>query len=76
MRKKIKKKKKNNNCLPYVVVGRQPIEKAISQFKKRVKNAEILKELKDRQYYTKPSVARRERKKLRLRRIRANNDSF
>jgi len=58
------------------VVGKQSIEKAISQFKKRVKNAEILKELRDRQYYVKPSVERRERKKLRLRRIRANNDSF
>ncbi len=70
------KKRKNNNCLPYVVVGNQSIERAISQFKKRVKNAEILKELKDRQYYTKPSAARRERKKLRIRRIRVNNDSF
>ncbi len=58
------------------MVGKQSIEKAISQFKKRVKNAEILKELRDRQYYVKPSVERRERKKLRLRRIRANNDSF
>jgi len=58
------------------VVGKQSIEKAISQFKKRVKNAEILKELRDRQYYVKPSEERRERKKLRLRRIRTNNDSF
>ena len=75
MRKK-RKRKNNNNCQPYVVVGNQSIETAISQFKKRVKNAEILKELKDRQHYTKPSAARRERKKLRLRRIRTNNDSF
>ena len=75
MRKK-RKRKKNNNCRPYVVVGKQSIEKAISQFKKGVKNAEILKELKERQYYTKPSVERREKKKLRLRRIKANNDSF
>ncbi len=58
------------------MVGKQSIEKAISQFKKRVKNAEILKELRDRQYYVKPSEERRERKKLRLRRIRTNNDSF
>ena len=36
----------------------------------------ILKELKERQHYTKPSVERREKKKLRLRRIKANNDSF
>ena len=74
--RKRKKKRKTNACLPYIVVGKQSIEKAISQFKKRVKNAEILKELRDRQYYVKPSVERRERKKLRLRRIRANNDSF
>ena len=58
------------------MVGKQSIEKAISQFKKRVKNAEILKELRDRQYYVKPSEERRERKKLRLRRISTNNDSF
>ena len=58
------------------MVGKQSIEKTISQFKKRVKNAEILKELRDRQYYVKPSEERRERKKLRLRRIRTNNDSF
>ena len=36
----------------------------------------VLKELKERQYYAKPSVERREKKKLRLRRIKANNDSF
>ena len=58
------------------MVGKLSIEKAISQFKKRVKNAEILKELKERQYYTKPSVERREKKKLRLRRIKANKESF
>ena len=74
--KKKNKKEKTNNCLPYVIVGKQSIEKAISQFKKRVKNADILKELKDRQHYVKPSVERRERKKLRLRRIKTNNDSF
>ena len=70
------RKEKINNCVPYVVVGNQSIERALSQFKRKVKNAEILKELKDRQYYTKPSVERRERKKLRLRRSRTNNDSF
>ena len=75
MRKK-RKRKNNNNCQPYVVVGKLSIEKAISQFKKRVKNAEILKELKERQYYTKPSVERREKKKLRLRRIKVNKESF
>ena len=75
MRKK-RKRKNNNNCQPYVVVGKLSIEKAISQFKKRVKNAEILKELKERQHYIKPSVERREKKKLRLRRIKANKESF
>lgn len=70
------KKENKNNCQPYIVVGNQSIERALSQFKKRVKNAEILIELKERQYYTKPSVERRERKKLRLRRIKANNNSF
>ena len=36
----------------------------------------VFKELKERQHYTKPSVERREKKKLRLRRIKANKESF
>ena len=49
------------------------IERALSEFKKRVKNSNLLKELRDREFYTKPSVARRKQKKLRLIKIKSLN---
>ena len=38
-------------------------KKAMSQFKKKVSNSKILYELRDRQYYKKPSEKRREKQK-------------
>ena len=40
----------------------QPIDKALSIFKKKVKEDGFLFVLKERQYYTKPSEERREKK--------------
>jgi len=40
----------------------ESIERAISRFKKKVKESGFLFELKERQYYTKPSEERREKK--------------
>ena len=40
----------------------QSIEKAISIFKKKVKDSKILYELREREYYTKPSEIRKEKK--------------
>ena len=71
MRKK-RKRKNNNNCRPYVVVGKQSIEKAISQFKKRVKNSGLLLELRNREFYEKKSAAKRRRKKLNILRNKYN----
>ena len=46
----------------------QSIEKAISIFKKKVKDSKILYELREREYYMKPSLIRKEKKaKARLR---------
>ena len=46
MRQRQKKElQKYQNCLPYVVVKDNNIEKALVQFKKRVKNSGLLKEL-------------------------------
>lgn len=39
------------------------IESLLKRFKKKVDNEGILKEFKDRQYYTKPSDQRREKNK-------------
>ena len=62
MRRK-KKKNKNQKCLPYVEVKNNHYEKAISEFKKRVKNSGMLLELRNREFYEKPSAARRRKKK-------------
>jgi small subunit ribosomal protein S21 len=40
----------------------ESIERAISRFKKKVKESGFLFTLKERQYYTKPSEKRREKK--------------
>jgi small subunit ribosomal protein S21 len=40
----------------------QSVEKAISIFKKKVKNSGILMEYRDRQFYVKPSAEKREKK--------------
>ena len=40
----------------------ESIERALSRFKKKVKESGFLFELKERQYYTKPSEERREKK--------------
>ena len=40
----------------------QSIEKAISIFKKKVKDSKILYELREREYYMKPSLVRKEKK--------------
>ena len=47
----------------YVKLRRgQSIEKAISVLKKKVKESKLMLELKEREFYTKPAVKRREKK--------------
>ena len=41
------------------------IDKALSQFKRKVKNSGLLKELRDREYYEKPSIRKRNKRKKR-----------
>ena len=40
----------------------QSIERAISIFKKKVKDSKILYELREREFYMKPSLVRKEKK--------------
>ena len=40
----------------------QSIEKALSLFKRKVKDSKILYELKEREYYMKPSAIKKEKK--------------
>ncbi len=52
----------------YVKVHKNNIEKALRVFKKQVKESKLLVELRDREFYTKPSVLKREKRaKARLR---------
>ncbi|OUW11950.1 MAG: 30S ribosomal protein S21 [Candidatus Pelagibacter sp. TMED166] len=52
----------------YVKVYKNNYEKAISKFKKKVKESKLLVELREREFYTKKSTKRKEKKaKARLR---------
>ena len=66
-----KRKRKKQSSLLYVDATNKSYERAISEFKRKVKNSNLLKELRERDFYEKPSVARRKRKKLRLVKIRS-----
>mgnify|MGYP001230556011 FL=1 len=61
----------------YVKLRRgQSIEKAISVLKKKVKESKLMLELKEREFYTKPSAKRREKRakaKLRHKKNLKNN---
>jgi|TARA_R100001443_G_scaffold13041_1_gene22968 small subunit ribosomal protein S21 len=55
--------------LIYVKVYNNNIEKALSKFKKKVKESKLLVELREREFYTKKSTKRKEKiAKARLRR--------
>ena len=71
MFQKRKKRNKQKPTLLYVDVKNKSIDRALSEFKRRVKNSNLLKELREREFYTKPSAARRKRKKLRLQKIKS-----
>ncbi|MFW6225989.1 MAG: 30S ribosomal protein S21 [bacterium] len=55
----------------------ESLEKALKRFKKKVEDEGILKEFKDRQYYKKPSVVKREKNKEAIRKtqIKAKQDA-
>ncbi len=75
MFQKKKRKRKKQSSVLFVDATNKSYERAISEFKRKVKNSNLLKELRDREFYEKPSVARRRRKKLRLQKVRSiNND--
>ena len=71
MKQKIKKDvKRQNNSLLYVSVRDNNIERALREFKKRVKNSGLLKELRERECYEKKSLRKRRLKKLRALKIK------
>ena len=71
MKQKIKKEvKRQNNSLLYVSVRDNNIERALREFKKRVKNSGLLKELRERECYEKKSLKKRRLRKLRALKIK------
>ena len=71
MKQKIKKDaKRQNNSLLYVSVRDNNIERALREFKKRVKNSGLLKELRERECYEKKSLKKRRLRKLRALKIK------
>jgi small subunit ribosomal protein S21 len=54
--------------MAFVKIGEnENLERALKRFKKKVDDEGILKEYKDRQYFRKPSVIKREKKKEAIR---------
>jgi len=54
--------------LIYVKVHKNNIEKALSKLKKQVKETKLMVDLRNREFYTKPSALKREKRaKARLR---------
>ena len=66
-----KRKKKKQSSILYVDASNKNYERAISEFKRKVKNSNLLKELREREFYQKPSAARREKRKQRLIKIKS-----
>ena len=63
MKKMKSREKYQKQTLLYVEVKNNNVDKALSEFKKRVKNSGLLKELREREYYLKPSLVKRNRRK-------------
>ena len=66
-----KRKKKKQSSILYVDASNKSYERAISEFKRKVKNSNLLKELREREFYQKPSAARREKRKQRIIKIKS-----
>ena len=61
-----RRKKKDDSCTGLAVkVYNNNVDGALRKFKKMIKESKLMVELKERQYYTKPSEKRRKSKKAR-----------
>ena len=57
-----------------VPVVKGNINRALKDFKKKFRNTQVLKELKERQYYTKKSLKRRIEKDKAIRKLKNHQD--
>ena len=67
------KKKQSNSKGLYVEVKNNNIEFALKQLKQKVKESNLMVELKEKSYYTKPSMRRRTQKNLAKLRYKNNS---
>ena len=63
-RKNFRKRPKDDTVGLQVKVYHNNVEGALKVFKRKVKDSNIMQELKEKAYYTKPSKKRREKKNL------------
>ncbi len=68
-----KRKNKGTSDLLYIEVKDLQIEKALKIFKQRVKESGLLLELKEKAFYTKPSIKRKTEKNLAKLRYKNNS---
>ena len=50
------------------------INRALKQFKRKFRNTQVIKELRERQHYTKPSLKRKIEKENAIRRLKKQQD--
>ena len=60
----------------HVKVYNNNVEKALSKFKKEVKETKLMLELREREFYTKPSYKRKEKRAKARLRIKKNLDNY
>ena len=57
-----------------IKVQKGNINRALKQFKRKFRDTQVLKELRERQYYTKPSLKRRVEKDEAIRKLKKQQD--
>jgi len=63
-RRNFRKRPKDNSQGLQVKVFNNNVDEALRRLKRKVKNADLLQDLRKKEYYTKPSKIRREKKNL------------
>ena len=63
-RRNFRKKPKDNAVGLSVTVYNNNVEEALKRFKRKVKNSDIMQDLRKKEYFVKKSVLKRERKNL------------
>jgi small subunit ribosomal protein S21 len=66
--KAFKKPSKNNLTGSMVVVGDAPFDVAFRKFRKKIDDSDLLRELRDREHYVKPTTSRKQKKAAAIKR--------